>query len=437
MLYAVNGRHIAEIDCVPGPYGAWTLVDQGSLDLRGIPELQERAQSAVRMLEDGSVRSKYPPGSSLAAVPFFLLYPLTGTEPDLSHSAMARLGKWVAASYAAGVAVLVYLLCQRLAPGGALAAALFVGAGTTLWSTASQALWSHGPATFFVCGALFCLARRTEGPRPLDALLAGTALGLALLCRPSTALFAAASATALVADRHWREGALTLVPVVLLGMGLIAYNHIHFDAPIAGGYLNEAQRFDGALTSGLSGLLTSPSRGILVYSPALWLLPFGLQKLRGDCELSQSQRRLLIGWMIGALVTLLLYARWYVWWGGWSFGPRFLTETVPVLGVVVALAYEQLGERFGRSGRALAWGLIALSIAVHFVGVFGHGSDWMVGKLGTDMFALGDTQIAAHARYLWTERPAALLLPLSVVVWALGRSFARTSRPTDSTVNRS
>ena len=428
LLYQINGRHLGEVDCVPAPYVAWSLVHAGTLDLRAFPALRERAPSAVRTLDDGSLLSKYPLGSSLAAVPFLLPYVVTGIPPDASHSAMARFGKWVAASYVAGIAVLVYLLCQRLAPAAAAPAVVFIGAGTPLWSTASQALWSHGPAAFFVCGAMFCLLRRTEGPRHVDALLAGAALGLSLLCRPTTAWFAAASVAALVANGRVRQAGLVLIPVALFGSWLAAYNLSHFGDPLAGGYLGEARRFDTPLARGLAGLLLSPSRGLLVYAPALWLLPFGLCRLASGRGAGALQRSVLWWWLLAALLTLLLYSRWHVWWGGWSFGPRFLTETLPVLGVVFALSYADVSERFGRKGRALAWGMVALSVGVQFVGVFGHGSDWMLGKQGADMFSLTDTQIAAHAWHVWTDRPAALLLPLGVGLAALGVRAVQASR---------
>jgi hypothetical protein len=112
-------------------------------------------------------------------------------------------------------------------------------------------------------------------------------------------------------------------------------------------------------------------------------------------------RGLLIAWLIAAGATVLFYARWYEWRGGWCYGPRFLCETLPILCLVFALAYADL-----RAGwqRWTAWGLIALSVAVHFVGVFGYSGyqEWQrrhaLADQGRCLFALHDTQIEAHFR---------------------------------------
>jgi hypothetical protein len=418
LLYHVNGRHLAEVDCTPAPYTAVTLLEESSFDLRGYPELRVQARSAVRDRPDGSLLSKYPQGSSLAAVPFAAAAAAFGVPPARSHSSMARFGKWVASVYTAGVAVLIFLVCRAVAPSAAWPTVVLVAAGSTLWSTASQALWAHGPATFFIATALFALVRRPDGPGLAGSLVAGLALGLAITCRPSTGLFALASLGALALNHRWRESATLLLPVLLLGCGLLAYNVLHFDHALGGGYLAETYRFETPLRVGLAGLLVAPSRGLLIYSPALLLVPLGLRRLLRGVPLDRTRNSVVIAWLGAAVVTLLFYARWHMWWGGWSFGPRFLTESIPIFGVLFAFAYQELETQFGQAGRRAGWALVWLSVAIHFAGVFGHGTDWMADKTGSDMFSLEGTQLAAHASHLWNDRPAALLLPVTVGIGA-------------------
>lgn len=433
LLYQSNGRHLAEVDCVPAPYVAAMLVREGSFDLRAVPDLIQRAGNAVRELPDGSVLSKYPPGSSLAAVPFIAPLAVGTATSDWSHTTMARFGKRVASIYVAGIAVLLYLLCRRMAPAATAPTVVFIAAGTTLWSTASQALWTHAPATFFVCAAMYLLLRSREGPARADALIAGLAIGCAILTRPTTGLFGLASLAALLTGRRWRESLLFALPVLVLGSGLVLYNQTHFGNSFGGGYLDEAGRWETPLSVGLAGLLIAPSRGLLIYSPALWVLPLGLWSLGAGSSLSRMQRAVLGWWLLAVIGTLFVYARWHMWWGGWSYGPRFLSETIPLLGILFALATERLTARFGTRGRLVAWGLVLLSVSVHYLGVFGHGSAWMVGKHGGDMFSLEDTQIAAYAVHLWQARPASLLLPALVgsgllVAWAIRSRQPAASR---------
>lgn len=368
---------------------------------------------------DGSLVSKYPPGSTLAAVPFVAPLAMVRNEPLGTGSRMRRLGKGMASIYAAACVVLIYLLCCRLAPSAALPATLLAGFGTTLWSTASQGYWAHAPAAFFLALALFLLLRSRDGPGLGAVTIAGLALGMAVLARPTTGLFAAASILALAAHRRWAESALLAVIVASMGGVLVAYNHHYFGNLLAGGYLEEANAWSTPLRVGIPGLLIAPSRGLLIYSPAFLLLPFARTQLRMHGRLSTLESGMMVGWLAAAVATLFVYAKWHAWWGAWCFGPRFLTEAVPILALAFALAFDYLNHRWASWGARVAWVLVLASVAVHFIGVFGYHLDWMSSHGGADMFQVTDTQIGARIRILLGERPVSLALPLSAAIGLL------------------
>ncbi len=351
--------------------------------------------------------SRYPPGSSLAALPFvapFAVGPSPERDAPLRPSRMRRLGKLVAATYTAGAVALFALTCVALAPAAVVPATLLFAFGTPLWSTASQGLWMHGPAVFWLTLAGWLLFARWRPRQRGDSAwaipaLAGLALGLAFVTRPTTAFAAAAAVLALAAVRDLRAAAACALGAAVPVAGLVAWNAVAFGAPVAGGYGEEAARWTTPLWLGAAGLLVAPSRGLLVYSPALLLVPWGVRAL-GRADLRRSDRALLWAWSAAALASLLLYARWHMWWGGWSYGPRFLCEALPVLGWLFALACRDWGD-WPAGRRRLVGGLVALSIAIHALGVFGHPNDWN-GRNddGRAMFSLTDGQIAAHAREL-------------------------------------
>ena len=398
-VYHLNGRPQPEVDCVVAPYTAWSLVRHGSLDLSAYSELESFRGTELRPAPGGGWFAYRPPGAALAAVPFVAPLALFREQP-LPGSAMLHLGKLIAASYAAGTVVVFFFLCRRLAPPAAGPATLLLALGTSLWSVASQALWMHGPATFWVCCALFLLTAGPGGRRL--AAGAGLALGLAVLTRPSTALFAAASGCCLLAQRRWRDAAGLVAgaagPVALFCL----FNAWFFGDPVAGGYAHDPWGRSTPLWIGLAGLLVAPSRGLLVYSPALLLAPAGLWALfrRGDGRPADG-RWMVLAWAAAAGLTTAFYGRWWDWTGGWCYGPRFLCEALPIACLLFALAYAAIRPVWTRRAAA---GLVALSILVHFVGVFGHGAhaDWCerhpVIDGGRAFFALGDTEIEAHAR---------------------------------------
>jgi hypothetical protein len=394
-LYHLNGRPIAEIDCVAAPYTAWSLVRHGSFDIQLYPDLCRHLGAFAIHLPDGTVLSRYPPGSALAAVPFVAPFAAFRETPPRAID-MLNLGKLAAAVYVAGAAVLFFLTCRRLAPSGALAATILFAAGTCLWSVASQALWMHGPATFWLCAALYCLIMHAEISRVFWSVIAGFALGLAVVTRPSTALFLAASAPVLGTRRLAAAVGATLAALMPVGL-FVVYNLHYFGRPIAGGYGDEAGLWHASFAEGLTGLLVAPSRGLLVYTPALLLLPWGVRLLgRSEALPTPGHRDVILSWSVAALATVCLYAKWHCWSGGWCFGPRFLCETMPVFCLVFALAYEQMAAG---EARRVAQTLVARSVLIHALGVFGNDPAWKARhERPRSLFALHDTQIEAHAR---------------------------------------
>jgi hypothetical protein len=399
LVYHLNGKPHPELDTVAAPYTAWALVRHGSLDLRHYEELRRYLPSFVRELPDGSWVSMRPPGSALAAVPVMAPFALTREQP-LSMMAMDTLGKLAATLSVAGAAGLFFIVCRRLTPEAAWPATILFGLGTCLCSVASQALWMHGPATFGLCLSLYFLTRPDAARFGISAA-AGLALGFALMTRPTTAFFALATGVVwLIQRRGWGVLGLALGGAVPLG-GLCLLNWTYFGEPFLGGYATDNWAESPPLWIGLSGLLIAPSRGVFVYSPALLLLPLGVALLRRRESPWYPARGLLLAWLTASIATLIFYARWYDWRGGWCYGPRFLCETMPILCLLFALGYSGLRPGWPRRS---ASGLVAASVAIHLLGVFGYSAhpDWQLRHelpdQGRCLFRLDDTQIEAHAR---------------------------------------
>src|SRR5262249_51226710 len=147
---------------------------------------------------------------------------------------------------------------------------------------------------------------------------------------------------------------------------------------------------------GTFGLLAAPSRGLLVYSPALLLMPLGLWAAR---RASGWRAALVVAWSAAAALTVVFYGRWHDWAGGWCYGARFLCEVLPVCCLLFAFAYGA-GRPWLRAG---AQGLVALSVAVHCAGILGNADagEWFMRHERADggrcLFELHDTQIESWA----------------------------------------
>lgn len=387
-----------EVDCIPGPYTAWSLVRHGSFDVSKYDNLARYVPSALIVSRQGYWISKYPLGTILSALP--VVAPLAiFRERPLAIGGMRTIGKIIGVLYVGAAVAIFFLMCREIIPSATMISLVLFAWGNALWSVASRSSWGHGPATFFVCLAFyFLVCRETSGKS--GTLWAGIAMGLAMITRPTTFFFALASWMVLLIHKGWREAIWLVVSSGFPVIGMFLYNvtYFNFSGLVSGGYSQEAIVSWGVPNViGLAGVLFAPSRGLFVYTPAFLLLPLGISRLRVTrSRMNPFERAAVAWWLLGAGVTVVLYSQWLMWWGGWSFGPRFLCETMPILCLTCGYAYASIRQRIWRS---LGVVLVIVSVTIQFLGVFGEDGGWKARHEDSEsMFGLRDTQIEAHAK---------------------------------------
>jgi len=384
------------------------LVRHGSFDVSQYAELERYAPGTIARLDDGRAISRVPPGSTVAALPFVAPFAAFSESP-LSSGKMRRLGKLVGAVHVAGAVVLFYFVVQILAPAGARVATIVFAFGTCIFSVASQALWAHGPALFWLTLALHLLIVHEEDGAWLRFAWIGFALGMAVAMRPTSAAFGVSTIAALGWRGRWQSALAVGLGAALPCAALYAYNDYYFGHPIAGGYIDLASVWTTPFSVGLSGLLVAPSRGLFVYTPALLLVPFGLRALIAREAGGRSfARTMMLFWFGGVVASLLVFARSEWWSGQWSYGPRYLIESMPVLCGLLALAVASARLQSER-GKRLVTVLVALSVLVHVIGVFSNdrGAWHRRHPDSSQLFELRDSQIESASRHLLGLRPAA------------------------------
>ncbi|MDG2305960.1 MAG: hypothetical protein P8R42_15190 [Candidatus Binatia bacterium] len=400
-VYQSNRLVLEEIDAIPTAYVAWSLVRHGDLSLERYPEIHRF--NRVVLSSPAGRASKYPPGIGIAATPFLAPIAWYGA-PLPTYEEMRWLGKRTGSAFTAAATALFYWLAVQVAPRGALPATLVVGLGTTLMSTAAQAGWAHGPATFWILlGTCFLWREPTSLRRgTLLALASGFTFGMAVLTRAMTGLMLGAAGLSALVDRRWRTAVLLGVGAALPLFALWAYNAHFFDAPATGGYaLEKYSRGNWSTPThwGLAGLLISPSRGLFVFSPALLLGLAGLgQARRWFLPSGPNRERALAALLLGSVLQTLLCATWIGWHGGWTYGPRLLTETIPAWGLLMAVGYERWATTAPR--KIIAVLLVVLSISVNWVGITERSGyqAWhrRVKARETSYWAIRDNVIAAQ-----------------------------------------
>src|SRR5262249_42563596 len=146
--------------------------------------------------------------------------------------------------------------------------------------------------------------------------LAGLFAGCAVAIRPTNVAMLPALAVALWFLRvPFLNAARVAVPILLVAALTAFYNFTAFGR-ITGGY---PAALDGHFWSGLAGVLLSPARGLLIYTPAL---AFALAVLLPRARASRRQHTpLLIAASIFVVLQIGFIAKWQFWWGGYCWGP--------------------------------------------------------------------------------------------------------------------
>jgi hypothetical protein len=153
-----------------------------------------------------------------------------------------------------------------------------------------------------------------------------------------------------------------LIPIAA-GLALIMLEAwIRRGSPFSTGY--EGQAYDTPFLLGLASILFSFGRGLLFFTPglALWLNGTARRQLPWRAAVA-----LMMAFVAG---LILIYSKWWAWYGGLSWGPRFFTFAAIPASIMIASGIW----RAGRSAKAdaLTLGVLALSAWVSIAGALAN-----------------------------------------------------------------
>ena len=371
-LLNANGREIGNYDTQATKYAALELAVHGTLTLDAVvasmPALAER--SAFGRALDGHIRSSYPVlPSIIAAGPAWLLA-ATGALDLEAAMAPTLVAKLTASTLVALAVACAFLIARaRASTSVAVLVALGYGFGTNVW-LAGQTLGGHETVAVGLTAALALLVPAGQATTGWRTWAAMAMLAVAGAARAQVAPAVAVLALwALVRGRFRPWPTLSLL-VAAAGI-VVAYNVAWFGHPLGAVARLESLHPTVHATSGSFGspwrgglgLLLSPSRGLLIFSPVVLVCVAGLR-----AAVREGWRGPLAWCLAAAVAQFALYACYSVWWGGHTYGPRYLVDLLPLLIPIAAEGAAVLG-RHPLSG-AVAAGALAWSVAVAGTGAF-------------------------------------------------------------------
>ncbi|WP_338863755.1 hypothetical protein [Myxococcus stipitatus] len=383
---------------IPSPFDSKLLVPTALSILReGNIELDEYSQTFSWFRHgvfdlNGHVYNYFPLGPSLVALPMVVVVdgfvrtvePVRHVHPGLARfcehwrhiydaTGQVDLGAWdhpqryFASVLMAIAGVVMYVLgtAARLSrPRALLLSTLFVF-GTPLLSTASRAMWQHGPSLLCLTFVLLCLVRARENPSA--AGWAGLPLALSYVMRPTNSI-SVLLLTLYVVWTYPRQAWKFFAGALVVAIPWVTVNYVHYGSVLAPYYEPQRLEIEGArMAEALAGNLVSPARGLLVFTPVVLMGLWGLV-LEWRARTFTRLHAVLIAVVLLHWVTVSTFPHW---WAGHSYGPRFFTDMVPymmffLLPVVRTLSWR--GPEARRAMTATFAVLAVLSLGIHIHG---------------------------------------------------------------------
>lgn len=326
-----------------------SLLYHGSfaLDHYVIPDLIPEQQIAPGFggiyqldLINGHTYYYLPPGSSVLSVPYVALMNVLGVSTSNADRTYNLRGDEtiqfsLAAILMAALSSLIFLTSRLLLPiGWSLLIAFGHAFGTQIWSTASRALWSDTWGILLIGMVVWMLLAQETGRYRIRPMLLASLLAWSYFVRPTNSIpILAISIYILLFYR-----ALFIRYAVVGGLWLaafVAYSWYHFGQVLPNYYLASRLDFHRLWTS-LAANLISPSRGLLVFVPALIFVCFLLLRY---AKALVSPRLVVLSLTIIA-AHLIVISAFPQWWAGHCFGPRFTTGLVPWFSLLSILAIK-------------------------------------------------------------------------------------------------
>lgn len=340
-----------------------SIFERGSPEVSWIlPLLGPRLEDLSEV--DGRIYSNKAPGGAFVALPAYAVTRLLTGPP--SHENLRLLlytsRLWLSSLSLILLGGLLWITARWLKGDSArIPRVLFLVLFATPLYAYGLLFFSHALSALllFACWSFLWAAPRPRAETAY-ALAAGACLGLAVTNEYITLVPGLVILLGLPFVSRWRALALTIAGGAPFALLLALYQKAAFGSftAISSGHERFGQ-FRDLSSEGLFGIglpslfhlaqiLFDSSKGLLLFSPFLVLLPASYRWARRRLSRAQS-----LTLMLAPLSLLVLISGYPNWHGGWTVGMRYLVPVIPLAVFPLIFAESRLAEAF-LAGASLA-----------------------------------------------------------------------------------
>ena len=430
-------------------YIAMSVLKEGNTTLDEYSEvIAERNSYGVNKV-DGHLHSNFPLGTPIMAVPFvfavdklsqqFWAFDLHNHIESTQDEVVLRIELLIASFITVLACVITYWM-NRLSLGRkkALILVLLLAFCTSMWSTASRALWQHGPSVLMLSISLYLVLVAKN--KSWLVQFASIPLAYAYIIRPTNCI-PVFFMTVFVLLEYRQYFFKYCIWAALIAIPFVVFNLSIYGNPLPPYYSPQQVAHSSAFLEALAGNLVSPARGLLVYSPIFLFVGYGI-----ILKIRKSQ------WSkLDSFILCILFFHWCAvssfphWWGGHSFGPRFLTDMLPYLIYWLIPVLSEISLPITPRKLSISFfflTLVLISFFMHFRGatrpVAAFGWNWRYGNIVADVdqnparlwdwsdpqfwrgLRPGNISVSSQALYIKLQQGNMLELPLRLTINNIG-----------------
>lgn len=349
---------------------AMSMIKEGNIDLDEYKEIMPSDDYRIVKVND-HFHSLFSVGAPLLAVPFVYIYDrfFFDLEGFLKNNVPAGKIEMVVASFiTALVAVFIYLIARFFLSTPLSLLLVFIFAFcTSAWSTASRALWQHGPSMLMLSIALYLILLARRNPKIIQ--FASIPLALSYVMRPTNNV-SVLLLTVFVFIFYRKFFFKYLLWALIVATPYLAFNISTYHTllpPYYVGHLNGNFLSAERLFEAFPGHIISPSRGLFVFTPVLLFSIWGMV-----LSIRKKNPEKLDYFLIGiiALHTLVI-SLVFLWWGGHAYGPRYTSDMIPFFIYFLIPAIQRMfsTKGFSKFVLILIFGILILaSFFIHYRG---------------------------------------------------------------------
>lgn len=358
LIFNIKFRYIDSGDTRPNELLPISIINEHNLDFNEFVSLEKKLPYYFKNVR-GRIVSAYPIVPGILNTPVFFIANLLGIDLMENNKLLSMFSSSIISSLSVVFMFLCLInICQRRRT--AIIFALVYAFATSVWSVTSRGIWQHGPSLVFITISLWLLTDENNELIPYS----GFFLGMAVFNRPANIMLVLPLAMYVFfhhRKKFHRFAFLATMPAILMSW----YSYVYWHNIMQLGQFLGIKGFSGNFLKGLAGLLFSPGRGLFLFTPISILSFIYLFYVL----FSKKEKPLYKHMAAAGILLILLYAKWFMWWGGFCFGSRLLIEIIPILIIFLALYWEKFVAH-SLCLKTIFSCFLFFSVYVHFLGAF-------------------------------------------------------------------